>query len=279
MSKTGTFLSIAKDQDGDTPEIITPYNRMPIIEFGHAVSRGEVVGSLGFEGFGQVYSAGTATLDIWDGPTAFIPIPPYTGIPMEVVSTSSQDGVGGTGVTQLLVYYMDENGDVGGEIVVMNGITPVSLSYANISFIQLAHTYAAGSGKASAGTISIQSVGGATVYAVVAAGKNRTLSSIRKIPRGLNFYLSLVSASGASKSNDSAQVWLYAESMFGVRINSPGGGIFFPITEGTFGNSSLSARVEFPVKIPELTVVKCQAVFDGAGFANAHWVGWLEPNA
>lgn len=278
MSKQGILLSVAQDQEGKSPNIITPDFRIPIIEFGHAVARGEVTGTLGFEGFGQVYSAGSATLDIWDGPTATIPVPPYTGIPMEVVSTSAQDGVGGTGVTQLLVYYMDENGVLGPELVVMNGITPVSLSCSNISFIQLAHTYAAGSGKVAAGTISIQSVGGATVYAVVSAGKNRTLSTIRKIPKGLDFYLALVSASGASKSNDSAQVWLYAESMFGVKMNAPEGGIFYPITEGTFGNSSLSARVEFPVHIPELTVVKCQAVFDGAGFSNAHWVGWLEPN-
>lgn len=279
MAKIGNLITITDDQEGANPKIITPDRRFPIFEFGHAVARGECKETTGFEGFGQVYSPGTGTLDIWDGPTALIPVPPYTGIPMEVVSSSAQDGVGGTGVTQLLVYYMDENGAMGAEVVVMNGLTPVTLSYSNISFIQLAHTWAAGSGKKAAGNIHIRSIGGATVYSVVAAGKNRTLSSARKIPKGLNFYLALVSASGSSKANDSSQVWLYAESMFGVRMSAPEGGIFYPITEGTFGNSSLSARVEFPVKIPELTVVKCQAVFDGAGFANAHWVGWLEPNA
>ena len=278
MPKIGHLISLPYDQDGASPRIITRDDRFPTGKFGHDVARGLVTGTLGFEGFGQVSAAGADELDLWDGPTDTIPVPPVTGIPMEVVSSSTQDAAGGTGATSILVYYMDEDGNMAAEVVTMDGTTPVALSYANISFIQLAHVLSAGSTRAAVGTISIRSVGGATVYAVISPTRTRTLSSIRKIPKGLDFYLSLVSASGASKANDSVQVWLYAESMFGVRQNAPDGGIYYPITEGTFGNSSLSATLEFPVHIPELTVVKCRAVFDGAGFANGHWVGWLEPN-
>lgn len=138
-------------------------------------------------GFGSRLNISTAPTgdDIWLGTAAVLPIPADAGEQMTVVSTSIQDGVGGTGVRTLGIRYIDADGTVKNETVTMNGTTPVNTVATNIRFVQELHTITAGSNNLSIGTITIYKTGSAlTVYNTIQPETNQSLNTARMVPAG-----------------------------------------------------------------------------------------------
>lgn len=276
MSETGTNIQIPADQNGSSHTVVARdyQHRLPIVNYNRDVSLGNVANEFGFEGFGYKTTATPATVDVWDGPTATIPFPPDEGIQMQVVSSSAEDSAAGTGIRSLYIIYLDADGNTQAELITMNGATPVLTTATDIRFLQFTYTATAGSVGEAVGTISIQSVGGVTTYGVIIPGQNRSISSARMIPAGMEFCLEFVNASATSKDRDPILAGLYATSLNGVRNADD---IFYMVTQGSYANSTVHAHIDTSPVFPELTKIKVKATFTGNTNATAigHYVGVL----
>lgn len=151
------------------------------------IGLGLVPGSSIFGGFGERNSIAAITngADIWLGATDTIPHPADAGEAMSVVSTDAADNSTGTGTRTLTISYLDASGNPQTEVVTMNGTTPVALTAINVRFVQKIYTTTAGSNGVAEGDITIYKNGASsTVYNIIKAGGNLSLTSSRMVPLG-----------------------------------------------------------------------------------------------
>ena len=121
---------------------------------------------------------------------------------LELVSTSINDTDGGTGSQSIDIYYLDDNGEEQGEVVTLNGTTPVPTIAANITFIQWIHSKTVGTNGVAEGNISIRGVGAGPVYEYITSGGNQSLAAKYKVPTGKTGYVVGWQASGITKKID-----------------------------------------------------------------------------
>jgi len=151
------------------------------------IGAGLVGGSRLFGGFGERNSLGVTVSgeDIWTGVATAQPTPADAGESMTVVSTSADDTSAGIGTRTLEVHYLDASGNEQLELVTMNGTTPIALVATNIRFVQFIHSGTVGTNGVAVGIITIYKTGAATtVYNIIQAGGNMSLTSARMIPLG-----------------------------------------------------------------------------------------------
>lgn len=122
-----------------------------------------------------------ANTDVWAGGILYPFKTSATG--MEVVSSSANDAVAGTGATSIVVQGLDANYNEIVETVLMNGTTAVPTVN---SFIAINSCFVTGSGvgATNAGAISIRDVGGGTVRQIIPAGYSISRSSVYTVPAG-----------------------------------------------------------------------------------------------
>lgn len=100
---------------------------------------------------------------------------------MSVVSASTDDAAGGTGMQTLGVYGLDENDLEVNEVVTLNGTTPV-LTTNRYSYIKRAIVVSAGSNARNVGIITLTSADTSSIQAVVAPTDGCTQQMIYKVP-------------------------------------------------------------------------------------------------
>jgi len=99
------------------------------------VSRGDIPNSSSIFIIGRTDLLSSTIRNIWNAPMNNLDLPSrITGSVIRVVSTSSQDIAGGTGLTSLVILGLDTDGNQIVEIILMNGTTPVVLNN-NFTFI------------------------------------------------------------------------------------------------------------------------------------------------
>lgn len=120
-----------------------------------------------------------------------ITAPEPAGVALEVVSSSANDTVAGTGVRKIYFTYLDVSGNmVRSAAVNMNGVTPVALGTV-AHYIQGMGTWDVGSGLVAAGNIIIREVATpATIHEQITAGTNSSASARFKVPTGYTAYCS-----------------------------------------------------------------------------------------
>ena len=101
-------------------------------------------------GYNDNIDTGTEVLASWGGTYQFITV----GETIEIVSTSTDDDDGGTGVNSIVVYGVDENWDEQTEVVTMNGTTTVTTTSQWIGINRVA-VFLSGSGQTNAGDINV----------------------------------------------------------------------------------------------------------------------------
>lgn len=158
--------------------------------------------------FGLNPLVGSATFeDIWD--VGGVLTYPTAGETWELVSTSIQDGVSGTGALTVLVQYLDNTYTQQFEIITTNGTTPVTFIATNAFRFIRAIVLTAGSGSTNAGDVTIR-VSGQTAQAflrgriltpVSGAGGGNTLGGHHTVPAGFTDHLVFV-FSGINKNED-----------------------------------------------------------------------------
>lgn len=240
-----------------------------------AISQNKVPGYKSFRTFGersniQIVSGGS---DIWEGVNSSIPIPPGIGERMTLVSTSTTDSVLGSGVRSVSIEYLDALGNEQIEIVELNGTTPVNTIATNIRYVQRIQTYSLGTPyTTAAGVISIYRFGvPATVYSVITAGGNRSLTCSLMIPLGKSFQLTRWSVSVTAGKPVSMR--LRATQDNGTTTD------FFLFQDSCFLDSgTYSHNFDIPLVFKEFTIIKITAYATQAGaLASGEFSGFLSP--
>lgn len=247
------------------------------IKFKDNISSGEVVQLRAF-GFRNSISAAVTGDDIWTGTATTLPIPPDAGEQMQVVSTSANDTLAGTGAQVVMVHYIDHNGNEQSEMVNMNGVTPVLTVAADIRFVQRIHTVQAGNTFLAAGTITISKAGTpAQIYTQVLSGTNESLNTSRMVPAGKTLLIDSFNASGgAAAGGKSADIRLRITATHGILHPR-----LFHFKDNFLAFNSATARRydENPITAPSLSIVKCTAYATAGGAdVQASWTGKMIDN-
>jgi len=235
------------------------------------IARGLYSNASIIRGFGERGSMATTATgeDIWPGSATSIPIPAAAGEQMEVVSTSPQDGVAGTGIITMHVDYIDAAGDAQMREVTMNGTTPVVLPVSDVRFVQRIHAITVGSVGTAVGTITVYKQGSAlTIYSMIAIGGNMALVPNRMVPAGK---VCVVTHWHATESKNK-------RCAFRLRSTDEDGilrpGVFLFKDAMYLVNSALSVPTAFLA--PALSIIKISGWPDASGSeASASWKGVL----
>jgi hypothetical protein len=126
-----------------------------------------------------------------------------------------------------------------------------------------------------AGNITLQGIGGGTVYSYIPAGYTRARNIVYTVPDGKTLYVT-------------SAMWSCADATKGVRFvnhanydNLAGAprSFFLPYMEATLYNTSIYRPFELPVAFPEHTDIKVSVISSQAGaMADVALRGWLEEN-
>jgi len=244
------------------------------IDYKTQVARNQIAGAQLFSGFGERAIAGAAKEDIWPGPTAVQPVPAATGIQMEIVSSSTVDSYSlGTGTKEIIIHYLDANGDSQEEMVQLDGTTPVDTIATDIRFVQCTHVW---SGIDAVGDISVMDTGGTITYAYLPAGSNRCASTLRMVPAGKTLYITSAIGGSASGASKRAIIRIATNSIDGEIIN--GGDIHFPQGTIVTQDNSVYGSFDPPLPVGEFAIVKGEAETTGASFVSMSYFGWVEDN-
>lgn len=239
------------------------------------IGRGNVPGAQVFGGFGSRDIATASSADIWPGPTAIQPIPPSTGIQMEVVSSAATDAVGGTGISMVELHYISATtGDESAEIITLTGTTPVNTVATDIMFVQCVHAWDAGTTLAADGNISVRDTAGTITYSYIPIGETRCSSAARMVPRGKRGFLDGAIGGSASGAGKRAILRIQSNSIDGDIVN--GGTIFFPQGTAVTQDNSAVAPFDPAFGFPEYSIIKMTAVTTGASYVSGTWWGYWE---
>jgi hypothetical protein len=235
------------------------------------VARGLVAGAEPFSSYGKRVTSGAESNIVWpDGPYL---LPPAVGLQLSLVSTSAQDGVGGTGIRSVELHYLDADLAPQAEIVVLNGLTPVATAATDIRCVQCMHLYAYGSGKAAAGVIS--AANGGQTYAEIAVGASRCASSVRMVPAGkrllvLGGIVGMTSGTGQKRGTIELATTQFAGHDYTADS------VFVPVAEVALQDATVGLPLGMPAVFYEGAAVGFTFTADGAATVVGTWFGVLE---
>lgn len=214
-------------------------------------------------------------VDLWDGPTGTY-VPPAAPIQMQVVSTdNTNDKVGGTGALVVHIHYLDTNGNAASTHVTMTGTTAALTTPTDILRVNRFHVDSVGSSGAATGTISLQAVGGAVTYGVIAATHNRARQPMFTIPAGKTGYIKQWQISSASAAASIVEVDLRATAHDGFLLP----GVFLMHDQAVGQYIIENANYDAPIVVPALTDIKVTAISGGAAdnaTVSSNVIGWFE---
>lgn len=226
------------------------------------VARGSIPGKM-FSIPGRKDSLSSTVLDDLTQIPGTTVAPEPGGIQLEIISTSVNDTLGGTGAQTIDIHYLDTNNNEQEETISMNGQTAALTTATDLDFIQWIHTKTVGGNVngVALGNISLQGVGGGTVYEYLAAGGNQSLSGRFKVPNAKTGYVVGWQGSGITKKIDlrlRATVERFDRSLI------PG---IFLFQDLLLLNDTSSGWIPFevPLKMPATAIVKMSAISSAAG--------------
>lgn len=184
----------------------------PVLDYAYAAVAGVFTGSGRGSALGTNPNIDTATApeDVWAGAELgvlngidhrLIPRPQNVAVPMEIVSSSVNDTLAGTGARTVTVFYLDSLYVAQVVTLNMNGTTPVALPV-NVMRINGVVVATSGTfGGTNIGNISVRDAGGlGATYAYMVAGVSMSRSSMFTVPAG-NSYDLLSVFLGLSRAN------------------------------------------------------------------------------
>lgn len=224
--------------------------------------------------FGRAPIVNNTRVDLWEGPTGTY-VFPAAAIQMQVVSTSANDTLAGTGAQKIHIHYLDNNYAPQSTQVNLNGVTPVLTTPTNILRINGFHLTQVGTGGTSAGNISLQSVGGGVTYSFISSGYNSSRQAIYTVPAGKTGYINHWQASSGSTGNHFCQTSLRATTHDGILWP----GVFLLQDEQGTQNNGIEITFPIPIPVPATADVKISVISDSPAsnvIALGAIMGWFE---
>ena len=198
---------------------------------------------------------------IWEGNTALYNYM-TSAQQLKIVSSSSEDGVGGTGALTIRIQGLDGDFNEISEDVTMNGVTTVTTTG---SFIRIFRGYVLTSGTAlsNVGKITVRNNAATVEQLVITEGDGQTLMTLWTVPA--NYHAYLINGSFSTNSNKGAIV------SFLARQND--GGTLYPFLikyrSYVFGGEN-NYPFHIPFAIPEKTDIEVRVTTpSGAGTTSA----------
>lgn len=233
------------------------------------IARGNIIGFKGHTIPGRKNNIGISNLeDITQTGNTVLPRPAGTNI--EIISSSVNDDVTGTGVRTVEIEYLSSNGNEARITLTMDGTTAVNIGTA-VHDIQWIHAVSLGAGVngVAAGDIKIRDVAtGAIIYEQINAGGNQSLSARYKVPNGKTAYIMGWHASAATQKIDFR---LRADVDRQTRVIQSG---VFLFQDAMVLEQTSSGFIPFvvPLKCPQLSTIKVSAIsFTVGGDAGAQF--------
>jgi hypothetical protein len=247
---------------------------VPAIPYYYLIADGKVANHVPWDDLGYLGSASTSSLTVWDGATQYVY--PTVQQRMEIVSSSANDTLAGTGIQKVKIYYLDATGAEFTEIVSMSGTTPVSTVATNIYRINDFVASQVGTNGMSVGNIVIRNLATTPVYSEIAAGYTRDRSVIYTVPKGKTLFVTSMTFGCVYTTSGKSERFTFLgtyDDLGGTLLN-----FFVPYAETVLVDNSIVRTFEVPFKLPSLTDIKVNVV----GETNAQCAvvarGWLQPN-
>lgn len=217
--------------------------------------------------------------DVWRGneltptPTSdiLIPTPDSAGEQMTLVSESTADnGATATGSLTVEIHYINTQGYEREETITMNGQNEVDTQAIDIRFINDLYTKTVGSNGVAEGHIKIYKKGSiGLVYAMIAAGGNKSLVPHRMIPIGRK----LINLSWRCSEAKDKRV------AYRIRSTDMHGGLLpgvFCFKDSSYIKGTASGDIHLTDEIPALSIIKITAWSDSSGGeGSCSWSGDL----
>lgn len=225
--------------------------------------------------YGRRVNIGNAGYTLWEGPTNKY-VFPTAPMQMRIVSTSAQDGVGGTGLRAMRIAYLDDQYNGQSVDITLNGTTPVLTVPTNILRVNRVYGISAGSLRVAAGTITLTNTAGTVTYSQVSAGDAVHHQAVFTVPNGYIAYLtSFTGSAGSSSGTHFTEMELVTSTFQGVYI--PG----VDISSGAIGllNSGMTLSNPTPTVVPytaDIMLTVNSDASNAAVTANGAFKGWLE---
>lgn len=259
VNAAGTAISAQATQNGTSLKVTS----LPLI-------------SDGFEGYGEVNGANGVNIDVWMGPTTVQPEPVPAGFIPNVISSSADDAVGGSGIAEVTTLYLDTAGAQQKTTFPMTGLTQsVHPSITDCMFINDFYATQLDGDISAAGNIDIRQPDGTVMNRIEIAG-NWALSTMRQVPVGKRLCVpGWHCSSGVGTGGKLATVRLRTTSdRFGVAL--PAGLYLFKDTSILRDSSSPHMPFTPLISVPALSTIKVSVWTSGSVNVSATWHGWLE---
>ena len=184
-----------------------------------------------------------------------------------------------TGAQVVGFFYLDSDYVQYGEIVALNGTTPVPTVNTDLFRINSFAMIAAGSGCKSVGDLAITNLAGTIEYSHITAGYTISRQLIFTVPAGLTGYITNGTISASNPNDSKVQT---ARIIMRTNANPDfeflTGCIFYPKAEIVVCNETVAMTFASPIKIIEKSdfIVSGQGFTGFSGPINAVFRGWLE---
>ena len=243
----------------DASGLITPVNQTnPLFvdtREGFAIARGAVTNFTSGNKAGRNTDVDIGTEDIIS--QGGIYVPPTVARIHNIVSSSVQDGVAGTGALTITINGLDAAYAEVNETITMNGTTIVPTVYSYI-FINRMSVATAGSTATNVGTITSTAQTDATVSAQITAGDGQAALGVYQVPLGKTTYLFDFNASVrlASGAAGTAILQLMTRTFGGAWTKRQ------TIMVNATGGSFVERAYKSPLVLAAKTMVKIQVTSD-----------------
>jgi hypothetical protein len=248
--------------------------RVSSMPYLYDIAEGNVTGHTPFYKLGYNDNIGATEEDLITQGGLYYWIPSATAL--EVVSTSANDTLAGTGVQKVRVSYLDADYSAQSEVISLNGLTPVPLTDTTVIRVNSIRATQVGTGLMSAGTINVRTVTGANIVRSIPTGFTRGRGATYTVPLGKTLYLTSISVSSGYTTSGKVVRWFGRAQ---VDDSDPTTRIpFFQVFFETLTQDN-NFHVDFgmPIRIPATADLKISATSDGAGsYGNCALRGWIE---
>lgn len=244
--------------------------------YGAKVGGGDIAGASRWVKSGYC-EIGAATGDLWAKATTYVF--PSTATRMEVVSSSANDTVAGTGIQKVEIGYLNSDGDAQIMEIEMGGTTAVDCGETDTMLaVNYFRASQIGSGGVAAGDIDIRTYGGAgTDYSRIATGSTRATNPAFMVPSGNKLVITdfRFSIGGDTTNKDKSGIYHLLSTYDDVsKTIKPA---FFSHYSGFLKDASESTVFGMPVCFPALTQVRVQVISHAADtIATVNMRGYLE---
>ena len=251
--------------------------RVSAMPYLYDIAEGNVSGHTPFYKLGYNGDVGAAEEDIITQGGVYPWIAAGVGIALEVVSSSGDDTIAGTGVQKVRVSFLDADYASKTEIIEMNGATPVPLVDTTVLRVNALRATQTGTGLVAAGEITCRLVGApATVYRTITTGYTRGRGMAYTVPLGKTLYLTSITVSSGYTTAGKIVRWVgraqVDDSAPTVRIP-----FFQPFFEIITQDAHAHIDFDMPIAIPATADLRVSAVSNGAGsYCTCSLRGWLE---